>query len=58
MNYCKKTGLITLITFFCVMTAFAQKDTISLMKDDIHQVYNYNKKLDIPLTAVPTGLYI
>jgi len=43
---------------FCVMTTFAQKDTLSLMNDDIHQVYNYNKKLDIPLTAVATGISI
>ncbi len=56
MNCCKKTGFITLITIFCVTTAFAQKDTIYLKTNNRQQVYNYNKKLDIPITAVAAGI--
>ena len=57
MNDYKKTGLI-IIAIFYVMSVYSQKDTIILNNDNIHEVYNYKKKLDIPLTAVATGISI
>ena len=52
----KKTGLIIIITFFCVMSVYSQKDTINLKTKERQQVYNYNNKLDIPLTSVAAAI--
>ncbi len=48
MKNINNSVLVCLLLIFCAHSAYAQKDTTKVKEQ---QVYNYNNKLDIPLTS-------
>jgi membrane-associated phospholipid phosphatase len=53
----KSTITLAIVIVFCVSNLFAQKDSTNV-KAEGQQVYNYNKKLDIPITSVAAVISI
>ncbi|MEH6537574.1 MAG: phosphatase PAP2 family protein [Psychroserpens sp.] len=48
---------INIAFVFCALNLFAQKDSLHV-KNEKQQVYNYNKKFDIPLTSAAAAISI
>lgn len=52
----KHYGLFTIILLLCCLGSYAQKDSTKIKNKNLPQVYNYNNKLDIPLSSVATAI--
>ncbi len=52
----KHYRLFTIIILLFCLGLKAQKDSTKIKKKDLPQVYNYNNKLDIPLSSVATAI--
>lgn len=52
----KHYGLFTIILLLCCLGSYAQKDSTIIKNKNLPQVYNYNNKLDIPLSSVATAI--
>lgn len=55
MKYINTTVFILFVTF-SVINTYAQRDSTKTKKKDLPQVYNYNNKLDIPLSSVASAI--
>lgn len=56
MTIMKHCSPCTIILFLFCLGLHAQKDSIKIKNKDLPQVYNYNNKLDIPLSSVATAI--
>lgn len=56
MTLMKHYGLFTIILLLFCLGSHAQKDSTKIKKKDLPQVYNYNNKLDIPLSSVASAI--